>query len=100
MKIIYAAILFTIFLIPSAQAQYASQQDARNIAILKAVVNYKIDDEENIRAIEQLRQDKNFNMKLQKMLNKLSNKRTKNADNRKVLDILEKAGNDIYNVLN
>lgn len=83
----------------SACAQFAAQKDAQYMATLKAVVNYKIDDEENIKDIESLRQNKNFNAKLQRMLNKLSNARTKNSTNRKVLQILEKAGEDIYKLL-
>ena len=69
------------------------------MATLKAVVNYKINDEENLQQVESLRQNKMFNAKLQRMLNKLSNKRSKDTTNQKVLDILEKAGKDIYNLL-
>ena len=73
--------------------------DAQYIAVLRAVVNYKIDDEENIRNIERLREDRRFNEKVQKMLDKLSNNRSKNTTNRKVLQILEQAGKDLYNLL-
>ena len=69
------------------------------MATPKAVVNYKINDEENLQQVESLRQNKMFNAKLQRMLNKLSNKRSKDTTNQKVLDILEKAGKDIYNLL-
>ena len=57
------------------------------------------DDEENIRNIERLREDRRFNEKVQKMLDKLSNNRSKNTTNRKVLQILEQAGKDLYNLL-
>lgn len=83
----------------NASAQFSAQKDAQYIATLKAVVNYKIDDEENLRDIERLRQNKSFNTKLQRMLDKLQNTRTKNSTNRKVLQILEKAGEDIYKLL-
>ena len=69
------------------------------MATIKAVADFKINDEENLQAVEALRQNRAFNQKLQKMLNKLSNERTKNTTNRKVLQILEKAGKDIYNLL-
>lgn len=82
------------------RAQYAAQNDAKYIATLKAVVNYKIDDEENIKSVENLRENQAFNRKLQKMLNKLQNTRTKNSTNRRVYDILLKAGRDVYNELN
>ena len=73
----------------AANAQMAATRDAQYIAVLRAVVNYKIDDEENIRNIERLREDRRFNEKVQKMLDKLSNNRSKNTTNRKVLQILE-----------
>jgi len=83
----------------SAQAQMAATRDAQYIAVLKAVVNYKIDDEENIRDIERLRENRRFSEKLLKMMDKLSNRRTKDTTNRKVMQILEKAGKDLYNLL-
>lgn len=83
----------------TVQAQLSATKDAQYIAVLRAVVNYKIDDEENIRDIERLRENERFNRKVQKMLDKLSNSRTKNTTNRKVLQILEQAGKDIYNLL-
>lgn len=100
MRLPLYVLLFSFLLAIPASAQFAAQKDARNIAVLRAVVNYKIDDEENIKAIEKLRQDRNFNQRLQRMLNKLTNKRTKDSTNRKVNDILEKAGEDLYNLLN
>ena len=81
----------------AANAQMAATRDAQYM--LRAVVNYKIDDEENIRNIERLREDRRFNEKVQKMLDKLSNNRSKNTTNRKVLQILEQAGKDLYNLL-
>ncbi len=56
----------------AAQAQMAATRDAQYIAVLRAVVNYKIDDDENIRNIERLREDRRFNEKVQKMLDKLA----------------------------
>ena len=84
---------------PAARAQYSAQNEAKYIATLKAVVNYKIDDEENLSAIESLRENKRFNQQLQRMLNKLQNTRTKNSTNRKIYNILLKAGKDIYQEL-
>lgn len=100
MRRVYAlVILGCIFFVPQSSAQYSSQNDAKYMATLKAVVNYKIDDQENLRDVEALRQNLKFNQKLQKMLDKLSNDRTKDAKNRQVLNILEKAGEDIYKIL-
>ncbi len=100
MKIAGILIAVAVFLgANSAEAQYSSQKEAQYLATLKAVVNFKIDDEERLKDVEALRQNQSFNRKLQRMLNKLSNARTKNSTNRQVLKILEKAGEDIYKLL-
>ncbi len=83
----------------SAQAQYAAQKEAAYMATIKAVADYKINDEENLRDVEKLRNDERFNRKLQKMLDKLSNKKSKNGTNRRVYEILQRAGKDIYDEL-
>lgn len=98
-KFSLAVMAWSILAAGESVAQYSSQNDAKYMATLKAVVNYKIDDQENIRDIEALRQNRQFNEKLQRMLDKLSNERTKDAKNRQVLKILEKAGEDVYKVL-
>ncbi len=83
----------------SAQAQYSSTKKAQYLATIKAVANYKINDEEEFRNVEKLRQDARFNEKLQSMLNKLQNSKTKNSDNKRILKILEDAGKEIYDIL-
>ena len=93
-------ILFLVgVIVKPAQAQYASQMDAAYFATLKAVADYKINDEENLDEVEELRQDEKFNKKLRKMLNKLDNRKSKNSENKRVYEILKKAGRDIYNEL-
>ncbi len=100
MRLLYLLPVLAVLLsVGNASAQFSAQKDAQYIATLKAVVNYKIDDEENVKDIEKLRQNQAFNRKLQRMLDKLQNTRTKNSTNRKVLQILEKAGEDIYRLL-
>ena len=99
MKIFYL-ILFAFFIqIPCAKAQYSSQKDAAYIATLKAVVNFKIDDQENLKELNALRENQNFNKKLSQMLSKLSNNYNKDSKNKKIYKILIKAGKDIYNEL-
>ena len=88
-----------ILVINPAYAQFSASKDAQYLATIKAVANYKIEDEELQRDIAKVRQNKAFNEKLQKMLDKLNNRRTKDAKNRKVLKILEEAGEQIYNLL-
>lgn len=95
-------LLFTACILSTfeAKAQYAAQNDAMYLATLKAVVNYKIDDEENLKDVESLRSNQRFLQDLSKMMAKLSNRRTKNSVNSKVYKILIKAGKDIYKELN
>ena len=80
-------------------AQYSASKEAQYLAVVKAVANVKINDEENLRQVEKLRENTRFNEKLQKMLNKLDNSRNKDSKNRKVLQILERAGKEIYDLL-
>ena len=77
MKIFYLVILGLFLSAKSAAAQYSAQNEAKYIATLKAVVDYKINDEENYADIESLRENRRFNQDLTKMLAKLSNRRTK-----------------------
>ena len=100
MKMADMVVLGVLLVVPPAHAQYAAQKDAAYIATLKAVVNYKIDDEENLAKIEKLRENERFNRDLVKMLDKLSNKKTTNAVNSRAYKILIQAGKDIYNELN
>ncbi len=95
---LFLTVLMTVFS-SAANAQMSATRDAQYMAVLRAVVNYKIDDEENIRNVERLRENRRFNEKVQKMLDKLSNDRSKNTTNRQVLKILEQAGKDLYNLL-
>lgn len=100
MKVLYLVVFGMLLSVSSSQAQYAAQREAMYIATLKAVVDYKIDDEENLRDVESLRQNQRFNRDLSKMLSKLSNRRTKNSTNSRVYRILLQAGKEIYNELN
>ncbi len=99
MKIFYV-ILFSVFFVSNNTfAQYSSSKNAQYLATIKAVANYKIDDEEEIVQVEKLRENSNFNRKLQNMMTKLSNSRNKDSKNRRILQILEDAGKEIYNIL-
>ncbi len=100
MKIFYFVFLGVFLSVSSAGAQYSAQNEAKYMATLKAVVDYKINDEENYGDIESLRQNKRFNAELMKMIAKLSNRRTKNATNNRVYKILLQAGKDVYKELN
>lgn len=93
------AILIVICFAMPAQAQYSASKNAQYIATLKAVVNYKIDDDEILDDVQDLRENRSFMVRLQRKLEKLDNRRTKDSRNRKVMKILEKAGEDISKIL-
>ena len=96
----FSLILFVIFLqIPYANAQYSTQKDASDLATLKAVLDFKMKEEENLKNLEALRNNQRFKQKLVNMLEKLSNEKSKNSQNKKIYNILIKAGKDIYNEL-
>ena len=86
--------------VDNAQAQFAAQRNAAHLATLKAVVDFKIDDEETLRDMEALRADARFNRELQRRLDRLSNSRTRDARNRRVIEILRQCGRDLDNALN
>ena len=92
-------ILIALLCAYPTQAQYSASKKAQYVATLKAVTNYKIEDEEIIRDIEKLRENRGFNENLQRKLDKLSNRRTKDTTNRKILKIIEDAGEQIYKLL-
>ena len=100
MKYIFFFVFCSIVLVSSAKAQYSSQKDAAYLATIKAVADFKINDEEELQKVEELRQSPSFNKKLQKMLDKLTHDTNKNSVNQRVYKILKQAGKDIYNELN
>ena len=100
MKIIYITFLAFLFGVSTASAQYAAQQEAAYIATLKAVIDFKMNDEENLSELAALRENEKFKQKLAFMMSKLSNNKSKNSTNSKIYKILIKAGKDIYNELN
>lgn len=96
----FSLVFLAAFLMASSvSAQMSASQDAQYLATIKAVANYKIDDEEEIRNVERLRANEAFNRQLQKMMEKLQNTRTKNSKNQQVLQILKRAGKEIYDIL-
>ncbi len=99
MKILPVIMSAAMLAAGDVNAQYSASKEAQYLAVVKAVANVKINDEENLRQVEKLRENTRFNEKLQKMLNKLDNSRNKDSKNRKVLQILERAGKEIYDLL-
>lgn len=99
MKTLSVTMLALFLFTGVANAQFAASKDAQYLAVVKAVANYKIDDEENLRQVEELRNNEKFNNKLQKMLDKLSNRRTKDSTNQRVLQILKRTGKELNDLL-
>ena len=100
MRLKFCIFAMILLFTSSAYAQYSAQKEAMYIATLKAVVDYKINDEENLKDIQSLRENERFKRDLMSMMAKLSNNRTKNSTNNRVYRILLQAGKDIYNELN
>ena len=92
--------LLAVFFCKPTLAQYSAQKEEVYMATLKAVTDYKMDDEENIKDLDQLRENERFNKELHKMIEKLSNRRTKNSTNIRVYRILLQAGKELYRELN
>lgn len=99
MKILLLAGLLCITAVSPVRAQFAAQREAQYMATLKAVTDFKMDDDENIKNVEQLREDARFNRKLARMMERLQNTRTKDSRNRRIYKILLKAGEEIYREL-
>lgn len=99
MKKFLLLLILSCLLTSPAFAQYTAQKEAQYIATLKAVTDYKINDVENLKNVQKLREDARFNRRLSKMLEKLQNTRTKDSRNQRIYDILLKAGEEIYKEL-
>lgn len=83
----------------SVFAQSATLNKAKYLATLKVVSEHKMNDEDIVKDLEKLRQNKKFKQELSKIVEKLDNSRPSEAKNRKVMQILERAGKEIYNEL-
>ena len=97
----YSIFLFALLYAFSSLARTysSSDTDAVYIATLKAVVDYKTEDAENLQDLERLRQDRKFDKKLKKMLKKLNNKKLKTGQNQRIYNLLVNTGRKIYNEL-
>lgn len=83
----------------NALAQSATLNKAKYLATIKVVSEHKMKDEDIVKDLEKLRQSKKFKQELNKMVEKLDNSRPSEAKNRKIMQILERAGKEIYNEL-
>ena len=72
---------------------------ARNLLILKKVLDFKIQDLTLKDEIAKLEENREFNAKLLNALNQLDNKKFRDRKNQEIINILNDAGNRIYNSL-
>ncbi len=99
MKILPIILAVATLAAGDVNAQYSASKEAQYLAIVKAVADFKIDDEEHLRKMEKLRENEKFNRDLYSMVQKLDNSRRKDSTNRKVLQILENAGKQLQDLL-
>ena len=72
---------------------------ARNLLMLKYIVDYKLQDETLKPYITNLQNNREFNTKLHNALNQLDNKANRIGKDQKIMNILNDSGNRIYNSL-
>ncbi len=58
-----------------------------------------MNDTENIKQLDKLRKDEKFNQKLQEMLEDLDNEKRSSRKDKRVYELLIRAGKNVYNVL-
>lgn len=100
MKYILFAVAFLGCFQVEARDFPPKMEDAAYLATLKAVLDYKMNDEETLQDIEKLRQNKKFKEALEKKLQKLDNSKSKNSANQRIYQMLIYDGKRIYDELN
>lgn len=75
------------------------QRKAFNIMILQEVSTYKLGDEEIAKEVDGLKNNSEYYRKLDIIKKKLSNSKMSDTKNKEVMNILNDAGNRIYNLL-
>lgn len=75
------------------------EKKARNILIVKQVADFKIGDEKLAKDFETVESNREFERKMAKIMEKLNNKKMRDSKNREVINILNEAGDKLYNLL-
>lgn len=75
------------------------QKTARNIMIVREVSGFKIGDEQLSQEIAALEDNREYEQKMQRIRDQLSNDKRRNSKNQEIIRILNEAGNKIYNLL-
>lgn len=85
--------------IRSPLKNYGDERTARNILIVKEVADFKLDDEKLQDEFAKVANSREYAQKMQRIMDKLSNKKLRNTKNKEVIRILDEAGKKIYNLL-
>ena len=72
---------------------------ARNLLVVKKVADFKIGDEKYAKYFETVENTREFDRKMEKALSVLSNSKMRNSKNKEVIQILNEAGDKLYNLL-
>jgi len=72
---------------------------ARNLLILKEVLDFKMGDEQLQEYFTKVENNRNYYKALEKIMNELNNDKRRNSKNNQIIHILDDAGNKIYNLL-
>lgn len=75
------------------------EKKARNILIVQRVADFKIGDEKLTKEFETVESTNEFERKMAKIMEKLSNKKMRDSKNKEVINILNEAGDKLYNLL-
>ncbi len=77
----------------------SKQKKARNIMLVYEVAGYKLGDEKLAKQYAALEENRQYQKKLMKIREQLSNRKISNSKNKEVIRILDDAGNRLYNLL-
>ena len=72
---------------------------ARNLMVLHDVINFKMGDEKLAKSFDKIENNKTYNKKMDKAFAKLGNSKYRNQKNQQVINILNEAGQKLYNLL-
>lgn len=72
---------------------------ARNMLVLHDVINFKMGDEKLAKNFDKIENNKTYNKKMDKAFAKLDNGKYRNQKNQQVINILNEAGQKLYNLL-
>ncbi len=72
---------------------------ARNLMVLHDVINFKMGDEKLAKSFDKIENNKTYNKKMDKAFAKLDNSKYRNQKNQQVINILNEAGQKLYNLL-